>query len=234
MQKHVCAAVAAVAVLSVSQAAFAADLPHRMPAAPIALPAPSWTGCYVGGNIGAAWGRASIDAATGGGISGTNAGFTGGVQIGCDYQFAGTGWVVGIRDMFNGASLSTSGVIPAGPLAGATGDSKIRWVNTLTGRVGYAVVPQSLIYFQAGGAWARFDQTVTLGGVQIGQFGNNKGGYTVGGGWEYKFAPNWSAFLEYNYIDFGTSGGVTTTGVAVNLKRDMQQFLVGLNWRFGS
>ena len=209
------------------QSASAADLPRKMAPAPVMLPAPTWTGCYIGGNIGAAWGRADINAATGGGVSGTNSGFTGGGQIGCDYQFAGSGFVIGIRDMFNGSSLKSSGVIPAGPLAGATGESSTRWVNTFTGRIGYSVIPAGLLYFQGGGAWARTDQTVTAGGVQIGQFGSTKGGYTVGGGWEYKFAPNWSAFVEYNYMDFGTSSGVTTTGVAVNLKRDMQNLLVG-------
>jgi len=224
---------AASSIVTLSQVASAADLPRKMPVAPVMAPAPTWTGCYIGGNIGAAWGRAEINAATGGGISGTNTGFIGGGQIGCDYQFAGTGWVIGIRDMFDATSLKSSGVIGTGPLAGATGSSETRWVNTLTGRVGYSVIPAGLLYIQGGGAWARTDQTVTLGGVQIGQFGSTKGGYTVGGGWEYKFLPNWSAFIEYNYIDLGTSSGVTTTGVAVNLKRDMQNLLVGINWRFG-
>lgn len=219
--------------LAASQAVLAADLPRKAPPAPVMAPMPSWTGCYIGGNVGGAWGRADINAATGGGISGTNTGFIGGGQIGCDYQFVGTGWVVGIRDMFDGTSLKSNGTIGVGPLTGAIGDSKTTWINTLTGRVGYAVVPNGLLYVQGGGAWARTDQTVTLAGVQIGQFGSTKGGYTVGGGWEYKFLPNWSAFLEYNYSDFGTSSGVTTTGVNVNLKRDLQTVLVGLNWRFG-
>jgi outer membrane immunogenic protein len=219
--------------LAGSQAVLAADLPRKMAPAPVMVPAPTWTGCYIGGNVGAAWGRAEISAATGGGLSGTNTGFIGGGQIGCDYQFVGSGWVIGVRDMFDASSLKSSGVIPGGPLVGATGDSSTRWVNTLTGRLGYSVIPAGLLYFQGGGAWARTDQTVTLGGVQIGQFGSTKGGWTVGGGWEYKFAPNWSAFVEYNYMDFGTSTGTTTTGIAVNLKRDMQNVLFGINWRFG-
>jgi opacity protein-like surface antigen len=89
-------------------------------------------------------------------------------------------------------------------------------------------------YIGANLVWAHFDQTITQAGVQVGQFSNTKGGYAVGGGWEYKFAPNWSAFVEYNYMDFGTSSGTTTNGVNVNLKRDMQTVLVGVNWRFGS
>ena len=222
------------AALFASQAVLAADLPsYKAAAAPVVAPAPTWTGCYIGGNLGAGFGRADINAAGGGGVSGTKNGFAGGAQIGCDYQFAGTGWVVGMRNMFDGTSVKSSGTIPGGPLAGATGESKTTWFHTLTGRVGYAVMPTSLLYIQGGGAWARTDQTITLAGVQVGQFGSTKGGYTVGGGWEYKFAPNWSTFVEYNYMDFGTSSGVTTTGVNVNLKRDMQTVLVGVNWRFG-
>ncbi|MGZ3321833.1 MAG: porin family protein, partial [Xanthobacteraceae bacterium] len=47
--------------LGLSQAASAADLPARTPvySAPAAAAAPwSWTGFYVGGNAGYAWGRA--------------------------------------------------------------------------------------------------------------------------------------------------------------------------------
>ena len=32
-------------------------------------------------------------------------------------------------------------------------------------------------------------------------------GWTVGVGSEWKFAPNWSAFVEYNHADFGSYGG---------------------------
>jgi outer membrane immunogenic protein len=225
----------AAAAMTVTQAASAADLPRsRAVAAPVMAPVSTWTGCYIGANLGGAFGRADINAATGGGVSGTKSGFAGGAQFGCDYQFAGTGWVVGMRNMFDGTSFKSSGTIPGGTLAGATADSKTTWFHTLTGRVGYAALPDGLLYIHGGGAWAHFDQTITQAGVQVGQFSNTKGGYAVGGGWEYKFAPNWSAFVEYNYMDFGTSSGTTTNGVNVNLKRDMQTVLVGVNWRFGS
>jgi outer membrane immunogenic protein len=85
---------------------------------------------------------------------------------------------------------------------------------------------------QGGGAWSRMDVDLLNGaGVQIGQFANNKDGYVVGAGWEYKFAPNWSAFVEYNYMNFGTTSGTTSTGVNLNLDKDAQNILFGLNWR---
>ncbi len=34
-------------------------------------------------------------------------------------------------------------------------------------------------------------------------FGVNRSGWTVGGGLEWMFAPGWSVFGEFNYMDFG-------------------------------
>jgi outer membrane immunogenic protein len=35
-------------------------------------------------------------------------------------------------------------------------------------------------------------------------------GWTFGAGVEYAFAQNWSAFVEYNYLDFGSKGANST------------------------
>jgi outer membrane immunogenic protein len=180
----------ALGVCGGNQFASAADVPQR-PAhqAPVMLPAPSWTGCYIGGNVGYGWGRAEVETA-GRTASATNSGVVGGGQIGCDYQFAGTGFVVGIRDMFDWTGLESDASFTSGPLAGLTANSRTKWVNTLTGRIGYSVFPTSLFYVQGGGAWSRMDvDIINAAGVQVGQFANNKGGYVVGAGWEYKFAP---------------------------------------------
>src|SRR5712675_1779161 len=94
----------AIAALSVElgQAALAADLParpeYKVPVA--AAPVSQWTGCYIGGNIGAGWLRSESGANT---VSESSAGFTGGGQFGCDYQ-AGT-MVFGIRNEINWADL---------------------------------------------------------------------------------------------------------------------------------
>src|ERR1019366_7687516 len=88
------------AALAISGQAFAADIPVRMPVkAPAAAPAPafSWSGCYLGGHVGAGWGRKDISepkeqffqffATANSPISvDTGTGFVGGGQVGCDYQ----------------------------------------------------------------------------------------------------------------------------------------------------
>ena len=219
--------------------AYAADLPqqpaYKSPPVYVA-PVSNWTGCYIGGNIGADWGRADATIVnTGSGVSWTNTGFIGGGQVGCDYQFGGA-FVVGARAMFDGTSLNSGTTFSGGLANGYTADSDTSWVITLTGRLGYAVMPDALLYFQGGGAWTRQNAYIkNPAGSQVGQFAGNRSGWTIGGGLEYKFAPNWSAFLEYNYMDFGTaSGSAVVNGVSytADLQRDAQSVLVGVNYRF--
>ena len=104
MQKWSLSLAAAAIGLAASQAS-AADLPRRAPPAyiPPAPPPITWTGCYIGGNVGGVFTRVEADFDFGE-VSHNNSGFTGGGQIGCDYQWAGTGWVIGFRNMFNGTS----------------------------------------------------------------------------------------------------------------------------------
>ena len=85
-----------------------------------------------------------------------------------------------------------------------------QWFDTLTGRLGYAVAPTWLFYFQGGAAWAHTSTDFTLGGVQVGQASKTRSGWTVGGGVEWMFAPQWSAFVEGNWMDFGSRDGAST------------------------
>jgi len=90
----------------VSGAVFAADMAVKAPPAP--RPAPfSWTGCYIGGNAGAAW--TSIDQrlttappfrVIRSDSGGHDTSFTGGGQLGCNQQFA-PNWVFGLEGDIN-------------------------------------------------------------------------------------------------------------------------------------
>jgi opacity protein-like surface antigen len=48
-----------------------------------------------------------------------------------------------------------------------------------------------------------------------------------GGGAEWMFVPRWSTFLEYSYVDFGTSHGAFDS-----VRSDAKSFLVGVNFKF--
>ena len=127
--------------VGLSQTATAADLPRKAPAyVPPAPPPLTWTGCYIGANIGGAWGRFELDTAAGD-FHRTNSGFAGGGQIGCDYQFAGSGLVIGFRNIFDGTTNHRDGTFtvtdPTGALvATGTADFHNRWFDALTGRIG--------------------------------------------------------------------------------------------------
>ena len=231
----------AVIHLTASQSARAADIvPRGYPApAPAYVPLVQyrWTGCYVGGNIGGAWSNVDLSGVGGVDVSATNSGFAGGGQIGCDYNWGQSPWVVGIRNMLDATSLSNRTNISTVPFTGVA-DSSTHWFDTLTARAGYLVTPQVLLYAQGGAAWTNTNITFLDGsGAQLGETSNDRTGWTVGAGVEWMFAPNWSAFAEYNFMGFGTPSttftgcGGTCVGSA-NAKADVQNVLAGVNYKF--
>jgi outer membrane immunogenic protein len=236
---------ATAALVTTTLTATAADLrpaPYQAPPAPPPPPIYSWSGCYVGGNIGGGWASKSVNDVAGfvTGVpsadlgSHTASGVIGGGQIGCDYQ-AGI-WVFGVQGMFEGSGMEGSNTQPSGLLVNNT---TIPWLATVTGRVGVTVAPTVLLYAKGGGAWVRDEYSLTAGGVTVANADTTQSGWTVGGGLEWVFGRNWSAFAEYNYLDFGTPG-VTFTSAAggttfpINIKQNINSFMVGVNYRFGA
>ncbi|HYW64777.1 MAG TPA: outer membrane beta-barrel protein [Bradyrhizobium sp.] len=256
MNKLLTGSIAAIAMV-VAVPALAADLAPRYTKAP--PPAPvmvyNWTGCYIGGNVGGGWGRIRENrtdvvlgttvvpaAADFGSSEGT--GVIGGAQIGCDYQFAGN-FVVGIQGMFDFSDIRSTHTITAFPTFFS--ENRTKDVFTVTGRVGYLFAPQVLGYVKGGGAWARIDTNHFVSGppVSLSEFatGQNRQGWTVGGGLEWMFAPGWSVFGEYNYMDFGRKSVGFTSAIAgplaansapsiVSTRFEVQQALVGVNYKF--
>jgi len=142
-------------------AAFAADMAVKAPP-PAPVPAWTWTGFYVGGNVGYSWGSPNSDYAVTDffetfplySFAHSNAlnltGAIGGVQLGYNWQ-APSRWVLGIEADWQGSSEKAHlgysdpysyDLYPA-PFAG-TGvvstsyDAKILWLGTVRGRIGYA------------------------------------------------------------------------------------------------
>jgi outer membrane immunogenic protein len=151
-------------------------------------------------------------------------GFFGG-QLGGNWQVE---WAVfGIQADAHWADIEGHGsCFDAGVLA-TTGVSfgcndKVSSFGTVTGRVG-AAVDRALIYAKGGWAW-EFDQHSTnptapfnvMGGISpqasitAASLSESRTGWTFGAGVEYAFAQHWSAFIEYNYLDFGTKAANST------------------------
>jgi outer membrane immunogenic protein len=253
MRQYVGWALASIVSLGMGMigAASAADLAARpYTKAPMMAPVMTynWTGCYIGGNVGGGWARTNqsqIGKVTGlvinppgdfGSSEGSNV--IGGAQIGCDYQFAGN-WVVGVQGMFDFGNIDSSHALPAFPTFTSTNRTKD--IFTATGRVGYLFVPQLLGYVKGGGAWARIDHNILQPGGALSEIatGVDRQGWTVGGGLEWMFAPGWSVFGEFNYMDFGrkdisfvAAPGTVGAADVVHTRLQVEQALVGVNYKF--
>jgi outer membrane immunogenic protein len=165
-----------------------------------------WSGCYLGGNIGAGWDRFSAGEVGFAGVpspfvdygSNTGSSFIGGGQIGCDYQFA-SNWVIGIQGKTEFGNINSSNPVAAFP--GVTAVFKLKNTETLTGRLGYTLAPTVLAYVKGGAAWSNsYAAASTVFG--LGETANfSMTGYTVGGGLEWMFAPGWSVFGEPGFRD---------------------------------
>jgi outer membrane immunogenic protein len=236
--------------------AFAAELRSPAPApvytkAPVAVP-PSWTGFYVGANVGGAWGRdpvisgfscprvgsclynvpenlAAASAAGTGTLS--DSGFTGGGQLGYNWQFGSV--VLGAETDFEYFKIRASRIV-TGPFPNAISNFTVGtsvntdWLYTLRGRVGYAFGPQFLVYGTGGLAVTQaslsnsfIDNLAALGlpPNSVGASGTSDTwtGYAVGGGLEWLFARNWSVKGEYLYVNFGSKTTTATvfSGAAI-------------------
>jgi outer membrane immunogenic protein len=236
---------AASAALAVGSAN-AADLgrpPSALP--PISAYTPfSWTGWYIGGNLGVAWTQGNVSDSFGDSFGNSQqVVFSGGGQVGANYQ---VNWlVVGGEAVFdwlsNDHNSSNSVFIPGvGALQVSAND---RWITTAAARVGVAT-NNWLFYAKGGGGWVgtnNFTLTnVTTAGSISGSNNRGDSGWLVGAGIEWAFAPNWAAKIEYNFLGLNDStftvpvgalhfpaGDVFTTG-----NRDLQMLTVGINYLF--
>jgi outer membrane immunogenic protein len=212
MKKFLLGTVALIA-LGATVPAFAADLaPRTYTKAPAYVPAPiyNWTGFYIGGHVGGAFGGDNnvFDPAFGSSNDGT---FMGGGQIGYDYQFA-PNWVFGIEANYSFLDTKSS--------------FANRGLGSVTGRLGYTWGP-TLLYVKGGYAWADTRFTNGFSGD------NDRNGYTVGAGLEYMFTQNWSGKIEYQYYDFGNVNVFNGAGLPVgSFRNDEHTIKVGLNYRF--
>lgn len=219
-------------------AANAADLPVKAPDFVAPAPLQTWTGWYVGIAGGAGWGRAeqTDDTPFTSGRYDTSGGIVGGT-VGYNWQ---SGLVVlGLETDLSYAWIKgdTVGTDPFFGNCGASHcESEIRALGTLRGRIGLAW--QNLLPYVTGGlAYANVYGEEGNGGP--GAFGSGStwmAGWTLGGGVEAKFAPNWSAKVEYLYVDLGNKD-VFTDNIfgaffAENLSVTAQIVRVGINYRF--
>jgi outer membrane immunogenic protein len=197
---------ASVGAIAIAGSAFAADLgppPVYVPPPPIF----TWSGLYIGGQIGYAWGEDSIVTNVDGVdtiFSNTNPdGAIGGAHVGYNLQIAQ--WVVGLEGSVDGSSQN--GTVT--DFTGLTKSTRLDVQGSIRARVGIAI-DRVLIYATGGAAFSDVvNNYIDPTGILTGIPGNSeqdtktRAGWTVGGGLEYAVTNNWSIRAEYRYSDFG-------------------------------
>ena len=235
MYRFCLAASAVVTVVAFASIASAADMPVKAPIykAPAAMPY-SWTGFYVGGNIGYSWGNGDASYSDPGlvsiglppSLSGSQKinGVIGGGQVGFNWQANNT-WVFGIEADFQGSGEKGSfnnsyadGLDATGATTQILGESKILWFGTVRGRVGVLVNPTLLLYGTGGLAYGKISTSGSVSDPSCGtgptcswSFGNSATnvGWTIGAGVEgaIQNTRDWTWKVEYLYIDLGSVSG---------------------------
>jgi outer membrane immunogenic protein len=165
----------------------------------------SWARPYLGVNLGYAWGSVANNPTK-------PSGFVGGVQAGYNWQ--------------NGAFVfGLEGDIQATGAEETFAPWKFSnpWFGTVRGRAGFAF--NNILFFGTGG--------LAFGELRATTFGlsesHTNAGWTLGAGAEMAFAPNWTAKIEYLYVDLANSNFVVT-GASNGYRFGVIR--AGVNYRF--
>ena len=169
-------------------------------------------------------------------------GIVGGGQLGYNFQLGQA--IIGAEADIHGTNIASGhngaylnvlaspfiGGSVLAPLGGGApvGNVGVPWFGTVRGRAGWLLNPTLALYGTGGFAY---------GGLAIAGYSTSAAGWTVGTGGEWMFAPNWSAKLEYLYINATSSSsngglgafssvGSSRLSPAINVVR------TGLNYHF--
>jgi high affinity Mn2+ porin len=222
--------VVALGLLAGAGTAHAADMPLK---APVLKSVYDWTGFYVGGHFG--YGGGSLG-------PGTNplpeegvlfphsvTGLIGGWQVGANRQLANRIVLSVEADSTFTSPLDQAafGRMPPTPF-----NSTIDYVGTVRGRIGYAF-DRIMPYVNGGFAWGHAHVDINDGsGATV---GSSQFGWTAGAGVEFAVSGNWSAKLEYEYVDLARQrydlSGFGLAGVTIDPRIHLLKF--GLNYHIG-
>jgi outer membrane immunogenic protein len=238
--------------------AFGADLAIKR--APDYAPPPqifSWTGFYLGANAGVSGGTFNTSDrfgpyGLGDQYTADSKGFSGGGQLGYNYQLPGSNFVVGIEADLQGSTLQGSyDNTQVGGGAGWQDASKVDWWGTARGRIGYAF-GTFLPYATGGLAYGRVGTNGSCSATSWpfacdqsqGSVSGTHVGWTAGAGVEYAITRNLTFKAEYLYTDLGSvdfpnyfldstfGGPLSSPGDDMRTKTTFSTVRVGVNYKF--
>jgi outer membrane immunogenic protein len=192
-----------------------------------------WTNCYGGLNAGGIW-SPSVDA-----LRSNPGSFTVGGQVGCNRAWSSFVWGGEADLQYTGLNGSRDEYAPD---ASVHQDFHSRWLATFRGRAGWLAAPN--VYLYATGGLALVNNTATSSVTYNGTINNlsdstTHAGWTAGAGLEWMFTPQWSAKVEYLYVDIGHATNplpISNKELSSIFNRDLSFteniFRVGINYHF--
>ncbi len=169
----------------------------------------TWSGAYVGADIGGGWSSLQDQGRGGGSASSV----IGGAYAGYNWQLAPL-WLLGVEGDSTWADLT----VPAG-----SGD--VNWVGSVRGRIGWTPTATTMLYFTGGAAWT----TISIPGVDTLPATQTKSGWVIGGGFEWApWASNWLVRAEY--LNYSFTGILLGAGAGSDLT--INEVRAGVAYKF--
>jgi outer membrane immunogenic protein len=240
---------AAMVTAALTAPGLAADLGARSyTKAPVVAPVSTWSGFYVGGNLGYGWGNGNTDFSflpdptafnfNNTSLGARSTGVIGGAQAGYNWQMGSL--VTGLEADIQGSGIK--GSVSAAPTVLGTSlptpdrslissEPKLSWFGTVRGRLGVTVTPELLLYGTGGLAYGHVDASANYldnGDPTVAapaSVSKTRVGWTAGAGAEWMFAHEWSAKIEYLYLDLGSDSAIGSFAPPIP-----PQFQVGYTW----
>ena len=233
--------ISAAVAMSLATPALAADMAVKAPP-PAPLPVIyDWSGFYIGANGGWGQSHSCLDFVTAVGTvasgCGDRSGGVAGGQIG--YRWQTNQFVFGLEAQGDWANLRNTRVSLLNPTLSTT--AKTDGIGLFTGQLGWAW-NASLLYVKGGAAVTsnHLDVFDNITGLGLFSASNTRWGGTVGVGYEYGFAPNWSVGVEYDHLWMGNANNSFSVAdprlAAVlndRISQDVDMVTVRVNYRFG-
>lgn len=222
---------AAALLLGASGYALAADPGMPMQEAPVGF---NWTGGYVGGQVGYAFGASADYVFEDGNTPAYNYshdsdGFIGGIYAGYNHQFSNNIVLGGEADIA-WSDLEDSSI--SGGMGIYEAKTNIDWMGSARIRLGYAL-DRFLPYLTGGIAFGNLNfEERGISFSYLGQADVNLTGWTLGAGVEYAVTDNWILRGEYRYTKFSEKNFTTSEDVDFSVGVDMNDVRIGVAYRF--
>jgi outer membrane immunogenic protein len=230
----------ALGVLALATPAIGADLP--MKAAPVVAPVYDWTGIWIGGFGGYAFGNHNLNNANGPAPTGfsnytanwESHGAFGGGEIGYYWQTGQFVW--GIAGDAAGTNISGTddGALGQAATSPVIDSNKLKYLATLTASGGIDV-DRLMLYLKGGWAAGDITHTNINPGTGTDVFTVHRSGLVAGGGLAYAITNNIIGKVEYRYYDLGTYHRDTPTNgvLPYTVTATYSTVVLGLDFKFG-